>query len=90
MRHATSPYIRYRRGRTAPMSLYLCIVGIVLRSETKNLCVDRGSPCVRVRSNNQLASFPGLSGDPEWGKGLGTTACACAKITPERGNRILQ
>ena len=24
------------------------------------------------------------------GKGLGTTACACAKITPKRGNRILQ
>ena len=30
------PYIRYRRGRTASMSLYLCIVGIGLRSETKN------------------------------------------------------
>ena len=37
-----------------------------------------------------LASFPGLSGDPGGGKGLGTTACACAKITPKRGNRILQ
>ena len=49
------PYIRYRRGRTASMSLYLCIVacvGIGLRSETKNHCVDCGSPCVRVRSNN--------------------------------------
>ena len=46
------PYIRYRRGRTASMSLYLCIVGISLRSETKNLCVVRGSPCVRMRSNN--------------------------------------
>ena len=53
------PYIRYRRGRshtlgidvadwTASMTLYLCIVGIC--SETKNLCVDRRSPCVRVRS----------------------------------------
>ena len=29
------PYVRYRRGRTVSMSLYLCIVGIGLRSETK-------------------------------------------------------
>ena len=28
------PYIRYRRGRTASMSLYLCIVGIVGNKKT--------------------------------------------------------
>ena len=37
--HATSPYIRYRRGRTRPR-LCLCTLCIVGIAETKNLCVD--------------------------------------------------
>ena len=32
------PYIRYRRERFVSMSSTFCIVGIGLRSETKNLC----------------------------------------------------
>ena len=38
------PYVRYRRGRTASISLYLFIVGIGLRSEAKNLALTAVHP----------------------------------------------
>ena len=61
------PYFRYRRDRTRPRlclcTLCMCIVGITETKNfvffdcgrdcgNKNLCVDCGSPSVRVRSNN--------------------------------------
>ena len=45
------PYVRYRQGRTRPR-LCLCTLCIVGIAESKNLCVDCGSPSVRVRSSN--------------------------------------
>ena len=49
------PYIRYRR-ELASMSLYFR--DRFTLGNKKNVCVDRGSPCVRVRvrSNNRAES----------------------------------
>ena len=53
---------------------------IILRKDMRKLALIKG---LGSRYRKTSLSFPGLSGRPG-GKGPGTTACACAKITPKR------